>query len=66
MSLDLILSTVDGSARRLLDSGPTAIAKLMAHKECGPRLLSGMGRRALLRRAGKTFVKASVSNMSRG
>jgi spartin len=28
--------------------------------------MSGMGRRALLRRAGKTFVKASVSNMSRG
>jgi spartin len=32
MSLDLILSTVDDSARRLLDSGPTAVAKVMAHK----------------------------------
>ena len=32
MSLDLILSTVDDSARKLLDTGPTAVGKIMAHK----------------------------------
>jgi hypothetical protein len=32
MSLDLILSTVDDSARRLLDSGPTAVGRVMDHK----------------------------------
>lgn len=32
MSMDLILSTVDDSARRLLDSAPTAVGKVMAHK----------------------------------
>jgi len=32
MSLDLILSTVDDSARKLLDTGPAAVGKIMAHK----------------------------------
>ena len=32
MSLDLILATVDDSARRLLDAGPAVVGKVVAHK----------------------------------
>lgn len=32
MSLDLVLATVDDSARKLLDAGPVAVGKVVAHK----------------------------------
>jgi len=81
LSLDLILSTIDDSARRVLDTGTQEIGKVVGHKY-GPEAahssllmagtarnvglvyvdLKGVGRRALVRRAGKTFVKAQMSS----
>ncbi|KAF9484940.1 hypothetical protein BDN70DRAFT_848914 [Pholiota conissans] len=80
ISADLILSTLDDSARRVLDAGTEQIGRVMGHKY-GPEAaqsslhlagtarnvglvyidMSGIGRRALLRRAGKTFLKARLS-----
>ncbi|KAF8188319.1 hypothetical protein BJ912DRAFT_968419 [Pholiota molesta] len=74
ISADLILSTIDDSARR-------QIGRVMGHKY-GPEAaesslhlagtarnvglvyidMSGIGRRALLKRAGKTFIKARLSS----
>ena len=85
LSLDLILSTIDNSARRVLDTGTQEIGKVVGHKY-GPEAahssllmagtarnvglvyvdLKGVGRRALVRRAGKTFVKAQMSSVSGG
>lgn len=81
LSLDLILSTIDDSARRVLDTGTQEIGKVVGHKY-GPEAahssllmagtarnvglvyvdLRGVGRRALVRRAGRTFVKAQMSS----
>ena len=82
LSLDLILSTIDNSARRVLDTGTQEIGKVVGHKY-GPEAahssllmagtarnvglvyvdLKGVGRRALVRRAGRTFVKAQMSSV---
>ena len=82
LSLDLILSTIDNSARRVLDTGTQEIGKVIGHKY-GPEAahssllmagtarnvglvyvdLKGVGRRALVRRAGRTFVKAQMSSV---
>ena len=100
ISADLILSTIDHSARRMLDTGTEEIGKVVGHKQVsstrhlialflnalinryGPEAaqssllmagtarnvglvyvdMRGIGRRALLRRAGRTFVKARVSS----
>ncbi|KAF9533609.1 hypothetical protein CPB83DRAFT_783294 [Crepidotus variabilis] len=81
ISAELILSTLDDSMHKLIDSSSSSITNVMGHKY-GPeaaessRLMTGMaknvglvyvdvrgiGRRALLRRAGKTFVKARLSS----
>ena len=82
LSLSLILSTIDNSARRVLDTGTKEIGKVVGHKY-GPEAahssllmagtarnvglvyvdLKGVGRRALVRRAGRTFVKAQMSSV---
>jgi spartin len=82
LSLDLILSTIDDSARRVLDTGTQEIGKVVGHTY-GPEAAhssllmagtarnvalvyvdwKGVGRRALLRRAGRTFVKAQMSSV---
>ncbi|KAF4614498.1 hypothetical protein D9613_003480 [Agrocybe pediades] len=82
ISADLILSTIDDSTRRLLDTGTEQVGRIVGHKY-GPEAaqssllmagtarnvglvyvdMSGIGRRALLKRAGKNFVKARVKNM---
>lgn len=81
LSLDLILSTIDDSARRVLDTSTQEIGKVVGHTY-GPEAarssllvagtarnvglvyvdLRGVGRRALVRRAGRTFVKAKMSS----
>lgn len=79
ISADLILSTIDDSARKLLDTGTTNLGRVMHHKygaEAAESSLlmagtarnvglvyvdmQGIGRRALLRRAGMSFVKGRV------
>ena len=85
LSLDLILSTIDDSACRVLDTGTQEIGKVVGHKY-GPEAvhlsllmagtarnvglvyvdLKGVGRRALVRRAGRTFVKAQMSSVGAG
>ncbi|KAJ7090411.1 hypothetical protein B0H15DRAFT_930516 [Mycena belliarum] len=81
LSADLILSTIDVSTRRLLDSGTSNLGTVVGHKygkEAGESSvmlagtarnvalvyidLRGIGRRALLRRTGKEFVKGRVSD----
>ncbi|KAJ7671015.1 hypothetical protein B0H17DRAFT_1170992 [Mycena rosella] len=81
LSADLILSTIDNSARRLLDSGTENLGAVVGHKygaEAGESSvmmagtarnvalvyidMRGIGRKALLRRAGKEFVKGRVSD----
>ncbi|KAJ7778669.1 hypothetical protein DFH07DRAFT_901341 [Mycena maculata] len=83
LSADLILSTIDNSTRRLLDSGTDNIGTVVGHKygaEAGESSvllagtarnvglvyidMRGIGRRALLRRVGKEFVKGRVSDMA--
>jgi spartin len=83
ISADLILSTIDDSGRKLLDSGANNIGRVVHHKygaEAAESSLlvagtarnvglvyidmSGMGRRALLRRAGMSFVKGRVQSKS--
>ena len=85
ISADLILSTIDDSTRKLLDSGTTNLGRVVHHKygaEAAESSLlmagtarniglvyidmSGMGRRALLRRAGMSFVKSKVQNREDG
>ncbi|PPQ63343.1 hypothetical protein CVT24_006716 [Panaeolus cyanescens] len=81
ISADLILSTIDDSTRRVLDTGTEQIGKIVNHKY-GPEAahssllmagtarnvglvyidMSGIGRRALLKRAGKTYVKSKLSS----
>lgn len=77
ISADLILSTIDHSTRRVLDTGTDQVGKVMTHKygaEAGESStlmantarnvalvyvdVKGIGRRALLKRAGRQFVKA--------
>ena len=85
LSLDLILSTIDNSAGRVLDTGTQEIGKVVGHKY-GPEAahssllmagtarnvglvyvdLKGVGRRMLVRRAGRTFVKAQMSSVGGG
>lgn len=79
ISADLILSTIDDSTRKLLDSGTINLGRIVHHKygvEAAESSLlmagtarniglvyidmSGMGRRALLRRAGMSFIKGKV------
>jgi spartin len=99
LSADLILSTLDRSARQLLDGGTEAFATVVGHKHVilyplsfhmltklvcryGPDAahssmllagtarniglvyvdMAGIGRRALLKRAGLQFVKTCLSN----
>ncbi|KAJ6606271.1 hypothetical protein DFH09DRAFT_1119723 [Mycena vulgaris] len=81
LSADLILSTIDTSTRRLLDSGTENLGTVVGHKygaEAGQSSvmmagtvrnvalvyidLHGIGRRALLRRAGKEFVKGRIAD----
>ncbi|KXN92004.1 hypothetical protein AN958_11064 [Leucoagaricus sp. SymC.cos] len=85
ISADLILSTIDDSARRLLDSGTNNFGRVMHHKygaEAAESSLlmagtarnvglvyidmSGIGRRALLRRAGMSFVKGMMQTKDDG
>ncbi|TFK40246.1 hypothetical protein BDQ12DRAFT_489182 [Crucibulum laeve] len=81
ISADLILSTIDDSTRKILDTGTESLGKVMGHKY-GPEAaqssvlmagtarnvglvyidMRGIGRRALLKRAGRTWVKAKVSS----
>ncbi|KAJ3570121.1 hypothetical protein NP233_g4612 [Leucocoprinus birnbaumii] len=85
ISADLILSTIDDSARRILDSGTNNLGRVMHHKY-GPEAaessllmagtarnvglvyidMSGIGRRALLRRAGMSFVKGRMQSKEDG
>jgi len=79
ISADLILSTIDDSARRVLDTGAENIGKVVGHKygeEAAQSSLlmagtarnvglvyvdmRGIGRRALLKRTARTFVKSRV------
>ncbi|KAJ7272939.1 senescence-associated protein-domain-containing protein [Mycena rebaudengoi] len=81
LSADLILSTIDHSTRRLLDSGTQTVGTVVGHKygaEAGQSSvlmagtarnvalvyidMSGIGRRALLRRAGKEYVKGKLAD----
>ncbi|KAF9453641.1 hypothetical protein P691DRAFT_694194, partial [Macrolepiota fuliginosa MF-IS2] len=81
ISADLVLSTIDDSTRRLLDTGTENIGRVVHHKygaEAAESSLlaagtarnvalvyvdmKGMGRRALLRRAGMSFVKGQVQS----
>ncbi|KAJ7144893.1 hypothetical protein C8R43DRAFT_1070394 [Mycena crocata] len=82
LSADLILSTIDNSTRRLLDSGTENLGTVIGHKY-GPEAgessimmagtarnvalvyidMRGVGRRALLRRAGKEFVKGRIQDV---
>ncbi|KAJ7043004.1 hypothetical protein C8F04DRAFT_1073345 [Mycena alexandri] len=82
LSADLILSTIDNSTRRLLESGSENLGTVVGHKY-GPEAgessvliagtarnvalvyidLRGIGRKALLRRAGKEFVKGRVTDI---
>lgn len=85
ISADLILSTIDDSTRKILDSGTNNLGKVMHHKygaEAAESSLlmagtarnvglvyidmSGIGRRALLRRVGMSFVKGRVQNKDDG
>lgn len=85
ISADLILSTIDDSTRKLLDSGTINLGRIVHHKygvEAAESSLlvagtarniglvyidmSGMGRRALLRRAGMSFVKSAVQRREDG
>ncbi|KAH9483660.1 hypothetical protein JR316_0003130 [Psilocybe cubensis] len=81
ISADLILSTIDHSTRRVLDTGTEQLGRVVGHKY-GPEAaqssllmagtarnvglvyvdMRGIGRRALLKRAGKTYVKSKVSS----
>ncbi|KAF8655845.1 hypothetical protein AX16_002929 [Volvariella volvacea WC 439] len=81
LSADLILSTIDDSARKLLDGGTDTVGNVVGHKYGSEAKessllaagtarnvglvyidLSGMGRRALLKRAGKQYIKANFSS----
>ncbi|KAF8894779.1 hypothetical protein BD779DRAFT_1502872 [Infundibulicybe gibba] len=81
LSADLILSTIDHSTRRILDTGTERIGAVVGHKYGSEAAESsllmagtarnvglvyvdmhGIGRRALLKRAGKQFVKARVQS----
>ncbi|KAJ7603494.1 hypothetical protein FB45DRAFT_960379 [Roridomyces roridus] len=83
LSADLILSTIDHSTRRILDSSTSNLGTVVEHKYGSEAAessvlmagtarnlalvyidLRGVGRRALLRRAGKEFVKGRVKAMS--
>ncbi|KAJ6620334.1 hypothetical protein B0H10DRAFT_2022357 [Mycena sp. CBHHK59/15] len=83
LSADLILSTIDISTRRILDSGTENIGTVVGHKygasagESSVLMagtarnmalvyidMRGIGRRALLRRAGKEFIKGRVADAS--
>lgn len=85
ISADLILSTIDDSTRKLLDSGTVNLGRIVHHKygvEAAESSLlmagtarniglvyidmSGIGRRALLRRAGMSFVKGQVQSREDG
>ncbi|KAJ7684493.1 hypothetical protein DFH06DRAFT_1155820 [Mycena polygramma] len=81
LSADLILSTLDNSTRRILDSGTQNLGTVVGHKYGAEAAQSsvlmagtvrnvalvyidmrGIGRRALLRRAGKEFVKGRIED----
>ncbi|KAJ6497146.1 hypothetical protein C8R47DRAFT_1175867 [Mycena vitilis] len=81
LSADLILSTLDNSTRRILDSGTQNLGTVVGHKYGAEAAQSsvlmagtarnvalvyidmrGIGRRALLRRAGKEFVKGRIQD----
>ncbi|KAK7035838.1 senescence domain-containing protein [Favolaschia claudopus] len=81
LSADLIWSTLDHSAKRILDSGTQNVGAVVGHKYGAEAAESslliagtaqnlslvyidmrGIGRRALLRRAGKEFVKGRLSS----
>lgn len=83
LSADLILSTLDNSAKQLLNVGSSSISAIVAHKY-GQEVaqssqsmtgtaknlglvyidMSGMGRKALVRRVGKTYIKTKMSSGS--
>ncbi|KAG6898240.1 hypothetical protein C0992_002254 [Termitomyces sp. T32_za158] len=72
LSADLILSTIDHDTRRLLDTGTTygpeaaETSQLLAGTARNAGLvyvdLRGIGRRAILKRAGKQFIKGRISS----
>jgi len=81
LSADLILGTMEESARRILDTGSDELTKVVGHKrgqEAGENAalatgaarnialvyidMRGIGRRAIIRKTGKEFVKARISN----
>jgi len=81
LSADLILSTVEESARQILDVGTNEFSKVVAHRhgqEAGENAalaagtarnlalvyidMRGIGRRAIIRKTGREFVKAGIRN----
>jgi len=85
ISADLILSTIDDSAKQILDVGGQRLNAVVEHKYGADAARStsmltgtaknvglvyidmrGIGRRALIKRAGKEYLKAQVSSAASG